>query len=57
MEGELTDMLVGQESIVLAAHQEGVEPDFWMRSVREVFGVFDPAGVIFGRLAKRVVAA
>ena len=56
MEEVLADTLVGQGSIVLAAHQGGAGPDFWMRSVREVVGVLEPAGGIFGRLAKRVVA-
>ena len=59
--GELADTLVGQGSIVLAAKvvmcERGAGSDFWVRSVREVVGVFEPAVVIFGRFAKRVVAA
>ena len=45
VEGVLADTLVGQGSIVLAAHQE------------VLVAVFEPAGVIFGCLAKRVVTA
>ena len=57
VEEVLADTLVGQGSILLAAHQGGAGPDFWMRSVREVVGVLEPAGVIFCHLAKRRVAA